>query len=234
MEENENNTKTETSEQVTEAKPQPVASNNPEVGFPVSSKIKPKSKSGKLVFIILGVVILIGGIIFFVSRGKDESEDLVSPTPGFDNLETFTPTPIETAEPINKEEVSIQVLNGSGISGEAGYLQGQLKTLGYDDIEVGNADDQDQEVTTVTFSKELDSANISVITDKLEAIYKEVDVKTSSTQKSDAVIITGLRKGATPKPSETPTASPTATPTTTATPTETPTESPTPTPTPTS
>lgn len=200
--------------------------NNQDIGFPLSAK-KPKKKGNLLVFLILAIVILVGGIIFFVSRSKRESEDLVSPTPA--QLTTFTPSPVETLEPADKEDVSIEVLNGTGISGEASYLQGQLKSLGYDDIEVGNADSQDQTVTVVTFSNSLDEGNKNEIFEKLETIYEEVTKKTSASTSVDVEIVTGLRKGQTAKPeaTATPSPTPTATTTATATPTETPTETPT-------
>jgi len=191
---------------------------NPEVGFPLSSQ-KTKKKNGSLIFIILGIVILVGGIIFFVTKGKEQSESMVSPTPTFQSIETFTPSPTETSEPVDKEEVTVEILNGTGISGEAGYLQGVLKTLGYSNIEVGNADEQDQEITTVTFSDTLDEANKSEIKTKLESLYEDVTVKTSNSADFDVSIVTGLRKGQTPKPSAsaTPEASKSPSPTPTAT-----------------
>ena len=69
---------------------------------------------------------------------------------------------------------------------------------------------------------------IKIKAEELEKIYKEVSVKTSTTQKSDVVIITGLRasqttkpvSSGTPKPSSSASAS--ASPKTTPTPTSTP------------
>lgn len=199
---------------------------NPEVGFPLSQQ-KTKKKNNMLVFIILGIVILVGGIIFFVTKGKKESE-LVSPTPTSGGITISTPSATETAEPKAKADVSIEVLNGTGISGEAGYLQGKLRDLGYTDIEVGNADEQNQTVTTVTFSDTLDEANKKEIQTELEKLYEDVTVKTSSSLDFDLSIVTGLKKGQTPKPSATatPKATVTPTPTATATPTSTPTATP--------
>jgi len=198
---------------------------NPGVGFPLSQP-KPKKKSNMLGFIIVGIVVLVGGIIFFVTKGKKESE-LVSPTPTSGGIVISTPSATETPTPAEKEDVSIEVLNGTGIAGEAGYLQDKLKVLGYSDIEVGNADEQDQTITTVTFSDTLDEANKAEIQTELEKLYEDVTVKTSSSITFEVSIITGLKKGATAKPSAT--ATPKAT--TTASPTATSTASPTPTPT---
>lgn len=196
---------------------------NPEVGFPLSQQ-KTKKKSNVLVFIILGIVILVGGIIFFVTKGKKDTE-LVSPTPASEGVTISTPSSTEAPEAVDKADVAIEVLNGTGIPGEASYLQDKLKVLGYSDIEVGNADEQDQTITTVTFNADLDEANKNEIQTELEKLYKDVTVKTSSSLSVDASIVTGLKKGATAKPS--PTATPTAKPSPTATATGT--ASPTPT-----
>lgn len=201
-----------------EEKPQ----NSPEVGFPLSPK--PKEKSSKAGLIILIVVALLGIGIFFLTKRAGEREIAPTETPAV----TSSPAPTASAEPVDREEVTIEVQNGTGISGEAAYLQGQLRNLGYTDITVGNASNQDNETTTVTFKSDLNQGVVDEITAKLKELYQDVDVKTSSTQTKDVVIITGLRKGQTAKPSATatpaasPTSSPTGSPTATPTPTPTP------------
>jgi len=216
MEESQSNTENQVNK-----KPQvEEKTSNPEVGFPLSQS-KTKKKTNILVFIILGILILVGGIIFFVTKGNKESE-LVSPTPTSEGIVINTPSATETPEPVDKVDVAIEILNGTGISGEAGYLQGKLRDLGYTDIEVGNADDQDQTVTTVTFSVDLDETNKDEIQAELEKLYEDVTVKTSSSISVDVNIVTGLKKGATPKPSATATA--TASPTESASPSASPQE----------
>ena len=97
--------------------------------------------------------------------------------------------------------------------------------MGYKNIKTANASNQDSTTTVVTFAKTLDAGAIDEIASKLEEVYKAVDTKTSSTITTDVLIVTGLRKGATAKPSASPTpkptttASPSASPTATATPT---------------
>jgi len=199
----------------------------PEVGFPLSQP-KPKGKSNKWLFVVIGLLILGGGGIYFFSRGAKEEETLPSPTVG--GVETSTPESTPTATPANKKDISIEVQNGTGIPGEAAYLQGVLKTLGYSDIKAGNASSQDATKTTVTFGKSVSQAIKDEITKKLEEVYKDVDVKTSSTQSVDVLIVTGLRKGATAKPSPTATPKPTSSPT--ASPSASPTTSPAPSPSP--
>ncbi|MDO8340489.1 MAG: LytR C-terminal domain-containing protein, partial [Candidatus Woesebacteria bacterium] len=130
------------------------------------------------------------------------------------NEETPTPLPTNTPAPVKKSEISIEIQNGTGITGEAAYLQEKLKVLGYSDIKVGNASSTDNTETTVTFSKTTPQTVQDEIKKELEKIYKTVNVKTSSTQTVDILIVTGLRGTQTSKPSTTatPKASGTATP----------------------
>lgn len=214
MNEDQENQNQETQVQEPVEKVEEKTQNSPEVGFPLSPKSKEKSSKAGLIILI--VVALLGIGIFFLTKRAGEKEIAPTETPTV----TSSPVPTASAEPIDRAEVSIEVQNGTGISGEAAYLQGQLRSLGYTDITVGNASSQDNEATTVTFKTGLNQQAIDEITSKLEDLYQDVTTKTSSTQTKDVVIITGLRKGQTPKPSATPTpkASPTATPTGTATP----------------
>jgi len=187
------------------------------------SKVKTSSGS-KWLLIFIGLLILGGAGIFFFT--KSANEPIATPTPSFGVVpieNNGTPTPSATASPaaIKRNEISIEIQNGTGITGEAKLLQDKLKALGYSDITVGNASSTDNTETTVTFLKTLSQTAQDEIKKELESFYKKVNVKTSSTQKSDVVIITGLRGNQTSKPSATvtpkasSTASPSATPTST-------------------
>ena len=204
----------------------PEASQN-EVSFPTVGE--PQKKGGAKTFLIIGILILVGilGFVIFKSAtGKSDSTS-TEPTP-FDNLTTSdnstattSPSPVATATPsTDKSKVTILVQNGTGITGEAAYLQTQLKRLGYTNIKAGNASLTDASTTQVMFSDKLDKGVVSEISQKLNSVYQNVSVKTSTTATTDVVVITGLRKGQTPKPSTTPVASPSASPS--ASPTATP------------
>ena len=208
MEENQANE--QESQQVPEFK-------TPEVGFPVAQP-KQKMQGGTLIFIGLGLLVLIGLGIFLFAKGSKQTAQ-ITPTPT-ESVITETPTESETLTPtptsIDKTKIKIEVQNGTGINGEAAYLQGKLKTAGYTTITVGNASTTSATSTTVSFGKRLSALVVSEITKLLEGLYKDVQTKTAATtQKSDVLIITGLRPGVTPKPTTT------TTPTTTATPTPT-------------
>lgn len=193
----------------------------PEVGFPVSTP-KPKSGINKWVLVLIGLLILgVGGVILF-TRGTQESTE-PTPVPTIEVVATPTPTPVATPAAADRAKVKIEIQNGTGITGEASYLSTQLKDLGYTNIKAGNAEKQDYTTTEVTFNKSVSLSIQDEITKKLEALYQKVEVKSSSTQTMDVVVITGLKKGATAKPSASPTAKPSASPTTSASPSTSPT-----------
>lgn len=203
---------------------------SPNVSFPsVGSSQK---SSGAKTLLIIGILILVAILGFVIYKSATSKNQTASsePTP-FDNLaapqqeETVsTPAPTSTPKATDRSKVAIQIQNGTGITGDAAYLQTQLGNLGYTNIKVGNASVQNATVTEVTFAKTLDSSIVSEITQKLKTLYQEVKTTTSTSTTFDVVIITGLKKGATPKPSATPAG--TSTPKATSTPTPTPTSTP--------
>src|SRR3989344_3618818 len=200
-------------------------STNSGVSFPTVGQPQ-KAGKGKAL-LALGILALVGVLGYLIFRSASSKEAQSSPAPTATLTPVETPSPTSTAKPADKSKVKIEIQNGTGITGEAAYLQTQLKALGYSTISVGNANSQNNTATTVTFSKSLASESVDELTKKLKDIYKEVEVKTSSSTTVDAVIVTGLRKGATAKPSATVTpkasVTPTATSTVTASPTPTPT-----------
>src|SRR3989344_3596508 len=188
-----------------------------EVTFPTGKK-----KADKKVFVItpfLIIVVSLGAFLFFRSK-KSTSPEEPTPTPSSFE-ETSLPTATPTPKVVNKKEFEIEILNGTGISGEAVFLKNKLEELGYSSVKVGNAEDQDNEITEIFFGKNVPSEVSDEVTGKLKGIYKEVVSKIKSLEGMDIQITTGLRVGQS-FPSKTPTPkaslSPTLTPTTTPTP----------------
>ena len=190
------------------------------VSFPTVGE--QKRGSGAKTLLIIGILVLIGilGYVIYKSASGENNQDaLTEPTPYQNTAAPVEETPVPSATPTaspsataDKAKIKIQVQNGTGITGEAAYLQTLLKGLGYTNVTVGNSATQDETDTQVSFSSSLAGSVVSEITSKLNATYQTV-TKTSLTGTTyDVVIITGLRKGATPKPTATATATPTATP----------------------
>lgn len=176
-----------------------------------------KKGSGAKTLLIIGILVLVGilgYVIYKSATGKGENLGTTVPTP-YQNLAT----PIETAAPIatptsspsasvDKTKVKIQVQNGTGITGEAAYLQTQLSGLGYTNVTVGNSSDQSETATTVSFANTVPASVVAEITTKLNSVYQSVTKDTLKSTTYDVVILTGLRKGASPKASASPTPTP--------------------------
>lgn len=199
------------------------------VSFPGEKKEK-KSKKGLIVIVIIVLVLLAAGG-WFLFQKKSKTNENISQTSSISPTGEIASTPTE--RPVDKSEVSIEILNGSGVSGEAAKLKSVLSELDYTDIEVGNASSSDYVTTEVTFKSSVGDEVKDEITDKLESIYSNVDVKNGSIGEKDVQIIIGYKKGFTPTPKPTkatvtPTKAPTATVSATVTPTKAPTATPTP------
>lgn len=173
-----------------------------------------KSGSGAKTLLIIGILVLIGILGYVIYRSASDKGSQVTqsePTP-YTNMaapEEVTPSPSAspTSSPsasVDKAKIKIQVQNGTGISGEAAYLQNILKDLGYTSVVVGNSATQNAETTTVSFGSSVSTSVVTEITNKLNSVYQEVEKTSSANSTYDIVIITGLKKGATPKPTATP------------------------------
>lgn len=110
-----------------------------------------------------------------------------------------TPTPIPTSTPVptptfDKAAVSVSVLNGTGTPGQAGEVKGTMTSLGYTDIETGNAEESNNETTTVAFSDKVPKNIQQEIVDELEKTFTKVTLSEDSSASTDIVITTGEEK----------------------------------------
>jgi len=203
------------------------ASNRTKVSFPGNRR---KRKINKNLIVVAVAVILLSVLGYFILEDGELVLSPEEPTPTLVE-ERVTPTSTPTPKLINKDEIKIEVLNGTGIGGQAAFLQDKLEGLDYGNIEVGNANTQDNSETEVVFERSVADEVKEEIIEILEELYKEVDVSTSSLDGFDIQIIAGLKKGqsfpteapvVTSTPAETTTATVTPSPTTNETPTQTP------------
>ena len=183
-------------------------------------KIAKNKKVIDIVLILAAIVLIGGGAYFLLSSPPEETEP--SPTPRPVATPVGTPQATEIPNDINREDVKIEVLNGTGVEGEATFLKDRLNALGYTKVDVGNASKQDNTATIITYAKSVDEAVKEEITALCEKEYTSVKEVSGSPGAFDVEIITGLRRGMTPKPeaTETPKATSTPKPSPTATPEE--------------
>jgi hypothetical protein len=213
----EQNQSTENAQQEQQSSLQGQGSQN-SVSFPTVGG--EKKSGGAKTLLIVGILILVAilGFVIYKSASKKSAEVTSEVTP-MDNLttpssdqtvQTVTPAP-SPAVTVDKTKIKIQIQNGTGIGGEAAYLETQLGNLGYTNIKTGNSSSV-VTAATATFSTTLDSGVVAEITQELNSIYQTVTTNTAVHPTFDVIIVTGLKKGATPKPSTAPAASPSSSP----------------------
>lgn len=127
-------------------------STEPETTVEVTSESNTTQSSGKLIKIILLLLIILVGIVGWVMYFSAQNPDLFSSI----NLGGTPPSPTPTATPVppsptpvDRSVVSIQVLNGSGVSGAAAATAETLEGIGYTITGTGNADNSDYETTEI-------------------------------------------------------------------------------------
>lgn len=179
-----------------------------------SSNIAPKdqSKSGtKLVIVVITILVVLGGIVgggVLVYRnatssptGSDSQSplpDSTNPAPGTEQVDV-TPSPIPSPQAeIDKSEFSINVLNGSGIAGEAGKVAALLEDADFETVDTGNADSYDFTGTEISV-KAGNTALLSAIEAALEDVYEigDTDLTLDEDSEYDAVITVGTSKAST-------------------------------------
>jgi len=85
---------------------------------------KRTSKFNKKYLLIIVVVVAIAAGVWFLLR---DPQIEVEPLPEKDTTEELEePTSTPTPQSVDKEEISIEILNGTGIPQEASFLQGKL------------------------------------------------------------------------------------------------------------
>lgn len=183
------------------------------------------------IFIIIIIIALVGGGGYFYWQSRTASTA--------SETEEMTPTPEEeptpTPEEVDRSEFTIEILNGSGIAGEAGRAQELIEGDDFVVDSTGNADNYDYEETVIQASSDVPDAWIDELISSLERNYTvqtRVDDIEGDTS-SDVVVIIGKfdSSGESMVVEEEPTDEPTPTAkeeSTEESPTETPTPSPTP------
>lgn len=172
---------------------------------------KTEGKGKKIFFVILILAVFagaVGGGIYYyqtkVALKPSKPQPVVKPIV----QPTNTPTPTaaeETREQINPAEYSVNVLNGSGIPGEAGTVKDLLSIQGFEDIKTGNAKTYDYESTEVSLKPDTPQAVYRSIKEALSKFYIVIisDTELDEDSPYDIVVTVGSDKAPTPTPTET-------------------------------
>ncbi len=119
----------------------------------------------------LAVGLIAGGVVWLVSGGSADV-GMFKPKPTATPTQV-PPTPTPEASPtpdLDRADLSIEVLNGSGEPGAAGDAEAILEDAGYEMIETGNADSYDYEQTQVSV-KESEKAFLQLLLNDLKDEY---------------------------------------------------------------
>ena len=159
---------------------------------------EPKKKQ---LWIIIAIIIialaLIGGALWYFRENvlkRDSLKDKTTPVP---SVLQNTPTPATDSAKIEIDfsEYSIQVLNGSGISGEAAKARDILSSEDFNIEEIGNADSASYEKTVIKAKKGVPSEFLDKLKGVLEESYiLDSDEKLEESEGADVVIIIGSSK----------------------------------------
>jgi len=155
-----------------------------------SFKLPKFSLPKKEVIIFAGSFILSFIVFLLVSNFKPfklpEFAKKVEPTVA----PTLTPLPSPTPS-FKKEELKIQVLNGSGIAGKASQMKSILNKKGYQEIITGNADNYDYKITEIQVKKSKSQALAMIKEDLKDYLTAFKETVLDEKNAADIVLIFG-------------------------------------------
>lgn len=123
-------------------------------------------------------------IPYISSTNPDDLTIKVLPT-----SEAFlSPTDVPSKD---KNALTIQVLNGTGIVGQAGKVKSLLTSVGYTNIESGNSSTKDTVETQIEFSKGVSKEVRDEVVKILKSMFGSISTKESNEHAMDIVITTG-------------------------------------------
>jgi hypothetical protein len=138
---------------------------------------------------IIAIILLIG--IFAYRQGMFKVTKV-------NKVAITTPTPAITAEPtktVDLKKYEIEILNGSGVAGEASKQKDSLETAGFTISSIGNASNSDYKNTVIKAKTEVDKAFIAKLKSALESAFTVGDAEVLSDDSPvPVVVILGAKK----------------------------------------
>lgn len=153
-----------------------------------------------IVLTILSLIAIITGGVFYYQKNIANKDNQSSTNDQTAMTEpTSTPAPTETPTPsetVDYTKYTLQILNGSGVPGEAGSVESMLSKLDFKNIVTGNASSYDYQQTTVSMKADIPA---QVFTDISKALGSSYDVATKSetlkdSSSYDVVITVGVKQ----------------------------------------
>lgn len=172
-----------------------------------------KAKTNKSTFLLIGVftlLLVVLGVMLYMqqlSNNKPATPNIsVTPTNAVVPTVPVSLTPTVTASTASAtltasdKSILIQILNGSGIPGQADQLKNELQNEGFTNIQTGNAPNVRLPKTLIVFSKKVSPTAREFISKKVEENFGDVSTQESETIQSDVVVTTTTINTPTPLP----------------------------------
>lgn len=150
---------------------------------PISDLPPKKNYMWPILFIFIIALTLLGGI-FVYKQGMNKGTQV--------NVVTLSPTPTVMPRPtiaLNLSKYPIQILNGSGVEGEAGRQKTNLEGEGFTVSSIGNADNSDYIKTIIQAKKEVDQAYLNKLKSVLEESFVVGEVEELPEDADSSVIL---------------------------------------------
>jgi hypothetical protein len=148
---------------------------------PLEEEVPLEKTNRKLFMAGLIVVLFIFGVtgwVFYLTNryAEETTQEEITLEEGATEEPTATPAPIQ----LERGEITLEILNGSGVAGAAGDAAEVFEALGYEDVEIGNADET--EGTELYVSSDVEGL-IDVL---LEDVEEELDISSISGELDDS------------------------------------------------
>jgi len=178
------------------AQPQLEPSATPAVDMFGPLPSEPGTGSKKVFWIIIGTFAVLGvvaGGVGIYWQNKSPTKPAALPTPTSEQTVSSSPSPTSEVQ-LKKQGLTIQILNGSGVTGAAKTAQDYLEGLGYSVSAVGNASSSSYTSTQISI-KDAKKDYLTQLKKDLSAQYTLVETSDSleDNSKYDAVIILGTK-----------------------------------------
>lgn len=130
--------------------------------------------------------IFIVGLLMFLNRNFEVSKK----TDTNKKIELPKESPTPSPEEVALDAYEIEVLNGSGIAGEAANVEGILEDAGFTVSEIGNANNQNYTNTVIAAKDDIKQGFIDELQDTLEKRGPVEVIKLSETGSDSDVVVT--------------------------------------------
>jgi hypothetical protein len=151
-----------------------------------------------IILTIISLLVVIAGGIYFYQKNIANKTVPANETKVTKVTETPTATPTKAPETENLDysKYSLQILNGSGVPGEAGKAKDLLADYDFKTVVAGNANSYDYEKTVISLKEGVPDQVFTDLSKTLDSTY-DIESKKEVLEDSsnyDVVITVGLKK----------------------------------------